>query len=90
MALMKETESKSEAEVLEAVMNLKYDVQSSIKTVKCMKNIQKLLIDSSNSQKFSYKNPPKPKDVWRWVRHICEEYIRLKKANKAVLVNVSA
>lgn len=78
-SILRETSCENEKDILDSIMNMKYDLQVLTKNSKCIRNIQKLIIDCSNSQKFSYKNPPKPKDVWRWVRFICEEYMKLKK-----------
>lgn len=67
---MRETNSDEENGLLEAVINMKYDLQAMSKAAKCVKNLQKLLIECSNARYFSNKNPPKPKDIWRWVKHL--------------------
>jgi hypothetical protein len=90
VALMKETEAETESEVLESVMNMKYDLQTMGKTVKCFRNIQKLMIDWTNSSRFNYKEPPKPKDVWRWIRHVCEQYMKSKEKEKKIGIHMSS
>lgn len=75
LALMKETNTQTENDVLEAVMNLKYDMETMGKMGKCMRNVQKLMIDFDGT-KWSYKSPPRPKDVWRWIRGIAEQYLK--------------
>ena len=87
LALMRETNTESENDLLEAVMNMKYDLQVVSKSVKWMRNLQKLLMDCTTSDKFSVKNPPKPKDVWRWVRHLWDEYMKFKKSKKELMTN---
>lgn len=87
LALMRETNAQSENDLLEAVMNMKYDLQVVSKSVKCMRNLQKLLMDWSSSDSFSVKNPPKPKDVWKWVRHLWDEYHKYKNKSKRELIS---
>ena len=76
---MQQLKLENENEVLDAIVNMKYDLQVMAKSTKVIRGLQKMLIDTCGSNKFTHKNPPKAKDVCKWVKYLADEYVKNRK-----------
>lgn len=76
--LMKDLGVNTEMELKHKLCSYQEQIDHSQKAMKLEQNLGKLLIDTDPRNHFSETNFPRTKDIWRWVRHLCSEYMKVK------------